>query len=249
MEQVKILLQVLLMNTHILQHFLLMKERQSVTSEVRIADNLNPEDIAIYRELSGGVTTAHILHGSANTIGGQTQLIKLRWGVNDQGLKFKGADPFIKFALGENVKRTASAQGNTRYPDTRMGVEEVQMDAFHTGSDYENAMKRSTCNYPQRSELDALVEIMNKKRFITCHSYVQSEITELMRVADKFGFSINTFTHILEGYKVADKMKAHGSNASTFCDWYAYKLEVQDAIAYNATIMQKDGFECLYQFR
>ncbi|HYM94069.1 MAG TPA: amidohydrolase family protein [Chitinophagaceae bacterium] len=214
---------------------------QSVTSEVRIADNLNPEDIAIYRELSGGVTTAHILHGSANTIGGQTQLIKLRWGVNDEDLKFKGADPFIKFALGENVKRTASAQGNTRYPDTRMGVEEVQVDAFQRAVDYENAMKKLPATTRRDLELDALVEIMNKKRFITCHSYVQSEITELMSVADRFGFKVNTFTHILEGYKVADKMKAHGANASTFSDWYAYKLEVQDAIAYNATIMQKMG--------
>jgi imidazolonepropionase-like amidohydrolase len=213
----------------------------SVTSEVRIKDNLNPEDIAIYRELSGGVTTAHILHGSANTIGGQTQLIKLRWGVDDQGLIFQGADPFIKFALGENVKRTASAQGNTRYPDTRMGVTEVQMDAFTRAVDYEKQMKALPATTRRNLQLDALVEIMNKKRFITCHSYVQSEITELMRVADKFGFKVNTFTHILEGYKVADKMKAHGANASTFSDWYAYKLEVQDAIAYNATIMQKVG--------
>lgn len=213
----------------------------SVTSEVRIADNLNPEDIAIYRELSGGVTAAQILHGSANTIGGQSQLIKLRWGVNDEDLKFKGADPFIKFALGENVKRTASTQGNTRYPDTRMGVEEVQMDAFTRARDYENQLKALPAATRRNLELDALVEIMNKKRFITCHSYVQSEITELMRVADKFGFKVNTFTHILEGYKVADKLKAHGSNASTFSDWWAYKLEVQDAIAYNAAVMQKMG--------
>jgi imidazolonepropionase-like amidohydrolase len=223
----------------------------SVTSEVRIADNLNPEDINIYRQLSGGVTSSHILHGSANTIGGQTQLIKLRWGVNDEELKFKGADPFIKFALGENVKRTASTQGNSRYPDTRMGVEEVQMDAFTKASDYQNQWKyfeenskkkNTTAVMPRRDlELEALVEIMNKKRFITCHSYVQSEITELMRVAEKFGFTVNTFTHILEGYKVADKMKAHGANVSTFSDWWAYKLEVQDAIAYNPAIMQKVG--------
>jgi imidazolonepropionase-like amidohydrolase len=225
---------------------------QSVTSEVRIGDNLNPDDINIYRQLSGGVTSSHILHGSANTIGGQTQLIKLRWGVNDEDLKFKGADPFIKFALGENVKRTASTQGNTRYPDTRMGVEEVQADAFQRATDYEKQMKEAEENNKKKGgialspvrrdlELDALVEIMNKKRFITCHSYVQSEITELMRVADKYGFKVNTFTHILEGYKVADKMKAHGSSASTFSDWWAYKLEVQDAIAYNAAIMTKVG--------
>jgi imidazolonepropionase-like amidohydrolase len=213
---------------------------QSVTSEVRIADNLNPEDISIYRQLSGGVTASHILHGSANTIGGQTQLIKLRWGADDMGLKFQNWDPFIKFALGENVKRTTS-QSNNRFPDTRMGVEEVMNDAFARAKDYEAAMKADPKGTRRDLELDALVEILNKKRFITCHSYVQSEITAAMRVAEKYGFKFNTFTHILEGYKVADKMKAHGSNVSTFSDWWAYKMEVQDAIAYNAAIMQKVG--------
>lgn len=213
---------------------------QSVTSEVRIADNLNPEDINIYRQLAGGVTSSHILHGSANTIGGQTQLIKLRWGQDDEGLKFRNWDPFIKFALGENVKRTTS-QSNNRFPDTRMGVEEVLMDAFARARDYERQRKAAPNVTRRDLELDALVEILEHKRFITCHSYVQSEITALIRVADKFGFTVNTFTHILEGYKVADKMKQHGSSASTFSDWWAYKTEVQDAIAYNATIMQKVG--------
>ena len=215
---------------------------QSVTSDVRIGDNLNPDDIAIYRELSGGVTAAHILHGSANTIGGQTQLIKLRWGVNDDDLKFQHWDPFIKFALGENVKRTSSSNNN-RFPDTRMGVEEVLMDAFQRAKDYEASMKAAKPGSPVRKDLklDALVEIMNKKRFITCHSYVQSEITALMRVAEKFGFRVNTFTHILEGYKVADKIKEHGASVSTFSDWWTYKMEVLDAIAYNATLMQKMG--------
>ncbi|MBC7868464.1 MAG: amidohydrolase family protein, partial [Gloeobacteraceae cyanobacterium ES-bin-316] len=214
---------------------------QSVTSEVRIADNIAPDDIDIYRQLSGGVTTSHILHGSANTIGGQTQLIKLRWGANDEGLKFKGSDGFIKFALGENVKRTSS-QANNRFPDTRMGVEQVQMDAFTRAKDYENALKGPNAKFVRRDlELDALVEIMNKKRFITCHSYIQSEIIETMRMAEQFGFTINTFTHILEGYKAADKMKIHGASASTFSDWWAYKLEVQDAIPYNPTIMHNAG--------
>ncbi|HWB94359.1 MAG TPA: amidohydrolase family protein, partial [Puia sp.] len=212
----------------------------SVTSEVRIADNLNPEDINIYRQLAGGVTSSHILHGSANTIGGQTQLIKLRWGVNDTALKFRNWDPFIKFALGENVKRTTS-QNNNRFPDTRMGVEEVLMDAFTRARDYQKARKAAPGATRRDLELDALVEILEHKRFITCHSYVQSEITALMRVADKFGFTVNTFTHILEGYKVADKLKAHGSNVSTFSDWWAYKMEVQDAIAYNAAIMTREG--------
>jgi imidazolonepropionase-like amidohydrolase len=167
---------------------------QSVTSEVRIADNLNPDDINIYRQLSGGVTSSHILHGSANTIGGQTQLIKLRWGVTDEALKFQNWDPFIKFALGENVKRTTATQGNNRFPDTRMGVEEVLMDAFQRASDYQKAMKAAEENNKKKGavpmtvrrdlELDALVEIMNKKRFITCHSYIQSEITAAMRVGE-----------------------------------------------------------------
>lgn len=224
---------------------------QSVSAEVRIADNLNPDDINIYRQLSGGVTSSHILHGSANTIGGQTQLIKLRWGLNDDGLKFKNWDGQIKFALGENVKRSSSTQGNTRYPDTRMGVEQVLIDAFTRAKDYQKAWKEYDANKgkkgftgtaPRRDlELDALVEILNNKRFITCHSYVQSEIMGSIEVANKMGYKYNTFTHILEGYKVADKMKEHGANASTFSDWWAYKMEVEDAIPYNAAIMHNVG--------
>lgn len=221
---------------------------QSVTSEVRIGDNLNPDDINIYRQLSGGVTTSHILHGSANTIGGQTQLIKLRWGANTDELKFKGADPFIKFALGENVKRTTS-RNNNRFPDTRMGVEQVLMDAFTRALNYQNAInaynnrsKNSDLKPVRRDlELDALVEIMNSKRFITCHSYVQSEILAALMIGEKFGFKFNTFTHILEGYKVADEIKKRGSNASTFSDWWLYKMEVVDAIPQNASILTKVG--------
>ncbi|MCX8481359.1 MAG: amidohydrolase, partial [Sediminibacterium sp.] len=213
---------------------------QSITSEVRIKDNLNPDDINIYRQLSGGVTSAHILHGSANTIGGQTQLIKLKWGENEDGLMFKNWDPFIKFALGENVKRT-TAQNNNRFPDTRMGVEQVLDDAFSRATQYEKEIQKNPTATRKNLELDALVEIMNKKRFITCHSYLQSEIVSTMRIAEKYNFKINTFTHILEGYKVADKMKKHGANVSTFSDWWAYKTEVQDAIAYNAAIMHKVG--------
>jgi imidazolonepropionase-like amidohydrolase len=226
---------------------------QSVTSEVRIADNLNPDDINIYRQLSGGVTTSHILHGSANVIGGQTQLIKLRWGANDEDLKFKNWDGQIKFALGENVKRSPFALGNSsnnnRYPDTRMGVEQVLVDAFTRAKDYKktwqaynNAKDKKGLAVPRRDlELDALVEVLDNKRFITCHSYVQSEINSSIEVANRMGYHYNTFTHILEGYKVADKMKAHGANASTFSDWWAYKMEVEDAIPYNAAIMHKVG--------
>ncbi len=209
---------------------------QSVTSEVRVGDALNPDDINIYRQLSGGVTSSHLLHGSCNTIGGQTQLIKLRWGKGMEEIKFANWDPFIKFALGENVKRSSS-NVNTRFPDTRMGVEQVLMDAFQRAVDYKNAGP----NKRKDIELETLVEILDKKRFITAHSYVQSEINMLIKVAEKFGFTVNTFTHILEGYKVADKMKQHGANASTFSDWWAYKMEVQDAIAYNPAIMHKVG--------
>lgn len=226
---------------------------QSVTSEVRIGDNINPDDINIYRQLSGGVTTSHILHGSANTIGGQTQLIKLRWGANDEDLKFKNWTGQIKFALGENVKRSPSAIGNSsnnnRYPDTRMGVEQLLIDAFSRAKDYQRTWKDYEANKtkkgvvaPRRDlELDALVEILNEKRYITCHSYVQSEINSSIHVAQQMGYKYNTFTHILEGYKVADKMKAHGANASTFSDWWNYKMEVQDAIPYNAAIMHNVG--------
>lgn len=209
---------------------------QSVTAEVRIADVINPEDISIYRQLAGGVTSAHILHGSCNTIGGQTQLIKMRWGKDAEDLKFANWDPFIKFALGENVKRSYGFTNN-RFPDTRMGVEEILTDAFTRARDYENMGPDKRRDL----ELDALVEILNHKRFITCHSYVQSEINMLMHVADSFGFKVNTFTHILEGYKVADKMKEHGAAGSTFSDWWAYKMEVQDAIPYNMALMTKEG--------
>lgn len=209
---------------------------QSVTAEVRIADVINPDDINIYRQLSGGVTSSHILHGSCNAIGGQTQLIKLRWGKNAEELKFAGWDGFIKFALGENVKRTSSTQNN-RFPDTRMGVEQVLDDAFLRAKQYNEAGPGKRKDL----ELEALLEIVNQKRFITCHSYIASEILALMNVAEKYKFKVNTFTHILEGYKVADKMKQHGAAASSFSDWWAYKMEVQDAIPQSPYIMNKVG--------
>lgn len=226
---------------------------QAVTSEVRIGDVIEPDDINIYRQLSGGVTTSQLLHGSANPIGGQAALIKLRWGKTAEEMKFAGADPFIKFALGENVKQSNwGDRQRVRFPQTRMGVEQVYFDAFIRAKEYEkqlNAYNKSKKNgiAPRRDlELDALVEILNHKRFITCHSYVQSEINMLMKVADSMGFTVNTFTHILEGYKVADKMKKHGAGASTFSDWWAYKYEVIDAIPYNGSIMTKMGLVTAY---
>ncbi|UYZ64980.1 amidohydrolase family protein [Hymenobacter weizhouensis] len=225
---------------------------QAVTSEVSIGDVVDAEDVDIYRNLAGGVVAAQLLHGSANPIGGQSALVKLRWGMAPEQLKIQGAPGFIKFALGENVKQSNWGELNTvRFPQTRMGVEQVFVDAFTRAREYErewqawNKLSRARqkkAEAPRRDlELDALVEILNQRRFITCHSYVQSEINMLLGVADRMGFKVNTFTHILEGYKVADKMKAHGANASTFSDWWAYKNEVRDAIPYNAAIMHDAG--------
>ncbi len=214
---------------------------QAVTSEVSIGTVVNADDINIYRQLAGGVTTSQLLHGSANPIGGQSALIKLRWGLAPEKMKVENAPKFIKFALGENVKQANwGDESTTRYPQTRMGVEQVFVDAFTRAKEYEQKLKADK-NTRKNLELDALVEILNNKRFITCHSYVQSEINMLMHVADTFGFKINTFTHILEGYKLADKMKKHGANASTFADWWAYKYEVMDAIPQNAAILSRMG--------
>jgi imidazolonepropionase-like amidohydrolase len=214
---------------------------QAVTSEVRIGDVVNADDINIYRQLAGGVTSAQLLHGSANPIGGQSCLIKLRWGQEPDKMKIGTANGYIKFALGENVKQANwGDQATVRFPQTRMGVEQVFVDAFTRAKEYELKLKTEK-NIRRDLELDALVEVLNRKRYITCHSYVQSEINMLMHVADSFGFRVNTFTHILEGYKVADKMKKHGVNASTFADWWGYKYEVIDAIPYNAAILNRMG--------
>lgn len=213
---------------------------QSITSEVRIEDVINAKDVNIYRQLAGGVTTSHLLHGSANAIGGQTALIKLKYGEVPEKLKFPTDHRFIKFALGENVKQSNWGDYQTvRFPQTRMGVEQVFYDGFSRAKAYGELKK--TLGYRVDLELEALLEILNSKRFITCHSYVQSEINMLMHVADTFGFKVNTFTHILEGYKVADKMKKHWVAASTFSDWWGYKYEVADAIPYNAGILNKVG--------
>ncbi|OYU97648.1 MAG: amidohydrolase [Bacteroidetes bacterium B1(2017)] len=214
---------------------------QNITAEVRIGDVVNSEDINIYRQLSGGVIGCQQLHGSCNPVGGQSSLIKLRWGMAPEQLKIANADGFIKFALGENVKQSSWSYDSGRYPQTRMGVEQVYYDAFIRAREYEAALKANPTKTRRDLELETLVEILNKKRFISCHSYVQSEINMLMHVADSMGFKVNTFTHILEGYKVADKMKAHGVSASTFADWWAYKYEVIDAIPQNAAILNKMG--------
>jgi len=230
----------------------------SVSSMVDIKDVLNPEDIAIYRALAGGVTTANILHGSANAIGGCTLPIKMRWGKDAQSLIFEGAMPGIKFALGENPKRAGNPQGGrgaattvqARYPATRMGIEDTIREAFNEAKAYKeewdayNArVARGEHLIPPRKDLklEPLKEVLEGKRYVHAHSYRADEILMLIRVADDYGFKIRTFQHVLEGYKVAKEIAAHGAGASTFSDWWSYKVEAFDAIPYNAALMAKKG--------
>ncbi len=219
---------------------------QAITAEVRIGDFIDARDISIYRQLAGGLTAANILHGSANPIGGQNQVIKLRWGLNDEQLKFAEAPAGIKFALGENVKQSSARQPSNRYPQTRMGVEQIMHDSFRAAQEYAAAHERWQLNrqgLPPRVdlELEAISEIVQGKRWIHCHSYRQDEILALIRVLDQYGIRIGTFQHILEGYKVAEAMAKHGAMASAFSDWWAYKVEVQDAIPYAGSIMHEQG--------
>jgi imidazolonepropionase-like amidohydrolase len=212
---------------------------QNSSAEVKIEDVVNPEDINIYRNLAGGVTSVQILHGSANPIGGRSAIIKLKWGEEAENLIYKDSPKFIKFALGENVKQS-NWTSFSRFPQTRMGVEQVYVNYFNRAKEYDTK-KKAGQPYRYDEELEVLAEILNGERYISCHSYVQSEINMLMKVADRFGFKVNTFTHILEGYKVADKMAEHGVGGSTFSDWWSYKFEVNDAIPYNAAIMTRAG--------
>ncbi len=225
----------------------------SVSSIANIADVLDPDDIDIYRDLAGGVTVANVLHGSANSIGGQTVVIKLRWGQPASKLPFEGAVPGIKFALGENPKRSNfSIPGATpRYPATRMGVEETIRTAFAEARDYKKnwddygkkvAAGNKNAIPPRRDlRLDPLVEVLEGKRYVHSHCYREDEILMLLRVAKEFGFKVRTFQHVLEGYKVADEIAAAGTGASTFSDWWAYKVEAYDAIPYNAALMTRRG--------
>lgn len=209
------------------------------SAEVTIEDVVDPEDMNIYRNLAGGVTSIQILHGSANPIGGRSAIIKLKWGEDADGLIYDNSPKFIKFALGENVKQS-NWQSFGRFPQTRMGVEQLFVNYFNRAKEYDTKKKNGK-PYRYDEEMEVLAEILNGERFISCHSYVQSEINMLMKVAERFNFRVNTFTHILEGYKVADKMKEHGVGGSTFSDWWAYKYEVNDAIPYNAAIMASQG--------
>ena len=222
----------------------------SITAEVRIEDVLDPDDINIYRQLAGGLTMANQLHGSANAIGGQNAVSKWRWGATADEMLFDGAMPGIKFALGENVKQSNWGEDfTTRYPQTRMGVEQFFRDAFMAAKTYRaewqayEAAPGKANLIPPRKVLtyETLLEILDGRRQIHCHSYRQDEILALIRVAEDIGFKVDTFTHILEGYKVAEAMAKHGAMGSTFSDWWAYKMEVADAIPYNGVLMHDNG--------
>jgi imidazolonepropionase-like amidohydrolase len=226
----------------------------SVTSMVRIRDVLNPTAINVYRALAGGVTTINILHGSANTIGGQNATVKLKYGRTTEQMLFPGAPPGIKFALGENVTRKNSQmpQGvQRRYPATRMGQEEVLRDAFIRAQDY----KRDWDDYRARTargernlvaprrdlELEPLVEVLEGKRLVHAHGYRADEHLMLLNVAQEFGFKIATLQHVLEGYKIATEIAKAGAGASSFADSWSYKIEAYDAIPYNNAIMMRHG--------
>ncbi|HOQ43918.1 MAG TPA: amidohydrolase [Bryobacteraceae bacterium] len=226
----------------------------SVSSMVTIEDVLNPEDIAIYRALAGGVTTAAIMHGSANAVGGQSAVIKMRWGKNAAGILFGNAKPILKLALGENPKRRGNPTGQTppRYPASRMGVEDVIRQAFTEARNYRDAwreyeakVKRGERALPPRKDLklEPLVEVLEGKRLVHAHCYRADEILMILRLADEFGFRIHALVHALEGYKVAKEIAAHNAGATTFSDWWAYKMEVADAIPYNAALMFKKGVQ------
>lgn len=220
---------------------------QALTCEVRIGDFVDCDDITIYRQLAGGVTCANVLHGSANPIGGQNQVIKLRWGQNGEAMKFAEAPQGVKFALGENVKQSNwGDEYTTRYPQTRMGIEQIFRDSFAAAIDYRQRhelYRRKPAGLPPRTdlELEALAEIVEGSRWIHCHSYRQDEILSLIKVLDDYEITIGTFQHILEGYKVADAMAKHGAMGSAFSDWWAYKFEVFDAIPYAGAMMHEAG--------
>src|SRR6201988_4202865 len=225
----------------------------SVSSIANIAEVLDSDDVDIYRDLAGGVTTANVLHGSANSIGGQTIVIKLRWGQPAAKLPFEGALPGIKFALGENPKRSNFRSNGVpdRYPTTRMGVEETIRSAFTEARDYKKtwddynkrtaAGEKNTIPPRRNLKLDPLVEVLEGKRYVHAHCYREDEILMLLRVAKEFGFKVRTLQHVLEGYKIADEIAAAGVGASTFSDWWAYKVEAYDAIPYNAALMTRRG--------
>jgi N-acetylglucosamine-6-phosphate deacetylase len=207
---------------------------------------VNSESENIHQQLAGGTTLVNLLHGSANPIGGQNCVIKLREGATPEALKFEPAPGGIKFALGENVKQSGwGDKAVTRFPQTRMGVGTFYRNRFTAAQQYREAFRkgRQSDGSPVRRdlELEALMEILEGTRLIHCHSYRQDEILAFLRMMESFGVRVASLQHILEGYKVADEIARHGAGASAFADWWAYKYEVIDAIPYAGSLMRERG--------
>ncbi len=221
----------------------------SVTSMTRIRDVLDPSDIAVYRALAGGVTAANLLHGSANAIGGQNSTVKFKFGKPIEDFLIPDAPPGIKFAMGENPKRSSQTfqPGQTpRYPRTRMGTLEVMRDAFLRARDYKKSWDdhraKKTMVPPRRDlELEPIVEILEGKRLVHAHGYRADEHLNLLLLADEFGFRVATLQHGLEAYKIAPEIAKRGTGVSIFADSWSYKLEAYDSIPYNAYILWKNG--------
>ncbi len=218
----------------------------SIVPEVRVRDVVSGDDPGIYRALAGGTTTARLLHGSANTIGGQDAVIKLKHGLAGRDLIVKGGPQGVKFALGENVTRRSG-----RFPNTRMGVEATIERAFEEGSAYRAAWRAyASCvaegkavGPPPRRDLrlEAIADILDGKIKIHSHCYRSDEILMLLRLTERYGVRVRSLQHVLEGYKVAAEIAAHGASASTFSDWWAYKVEAYDAIPFNAALLTRAG--------
>ncbi len=220
-----------------------------ITPECTIEDEVDPEDVNLYRALAGGVTTARLLHGSSNAIGGRHEIIKLRWGRSAPELVFDGAPRGVKFALGENPKQSNGGSGE-RFPRTRMGVEAVLRRALQAGREYADTWSAyragiaagMALDVPRRDlRLEALAGIVDGSIGVHSHCYQADEMLMLLRVAEDFGIQVKTLQHVLEGYKVAAEIAAHGAGGSTFVDWWAYKFEVWDATPYNAALMNEAG--------
>jgi imidazolonepropionase-like amidohydrolase len=223
------------------------------TGMVRISDVLDPDDISVYRQLAGGTTAALVLHGSANAIGGQSQILKWKWGRPVSEWIVKDAPRTIKFALGENPKSAnfRPPEGVPRqYPQTRMGVEEVIRESFIDARDYmarwdeyEAKRKRGEEAIPPRRDLlmETMADILRGRIDVHSHCYRSDEIVMLLNVAREQGFRIKAFQHVLEGYKVAKEIAAAGTAGGTFIDWWGYKAEAYDAIPHNVALMARAG--------
>lgn len=215
------------------------------TAMVRIGDVIDADSINIYRQMAGGLTTMHLMHGSANAIGGQNVIVKLRWGADPQEMVVEGQPGVIKFALGENPKQSNWQPDSPRYPDSRQGVNQIIDEKFQQAEQYrrlhDEARGRNAVPPRRDLEMETLLDIIDGDIHVHSHGYRADEFIALLRTAERHDFRIKALHHVLEGYKVADELAEHGAGASTFSDWYGFKYEARDAIPYNAALMHERG--------